>query len=239
MRKFFASLVMIMLIVEPLSAGTQSAPRLIPKGSVTLLESGIVVDKEIPAPAGMLMACTGQCFIEASGLQLVGADKTVFALHEENTRFSVMVLEGNVDFSLHSGAKPLVFKTPFHDPEGAKPYLIPASSDEVFRGSLQVTTERAILTMTKGSLKLVSTDGQKLIHAGNAIILAQYSPPKDKISAFATNADASTAGDDWTGIAVGAATVGILGATIAALAGGGGGGGGGGGDGDTKEVTPH
>ena len=237
MRKFFASLIMVMLIVQPLSAAAQSAPRLIPKGTVTLLESGIVVDKEIPAPPGMLMACTGQCLIEADGLQLSGADKTVFALHEESTRFSVVVKEGNVDFSMHSGAKSLVFKTPFHDAQGPNPYLIPASPDQVFRGSLQVTKDKAILTMTKGSLKLVSTGEQKLIHAGNAIILAQYSPPKDRISTFDTNAHVSKAEDGWTGIAVGAATVGILGATIAALAGGGGGGGGGGGD--TKEVSPH
>lgn len=159
-----------LLIAQPLFAG--SGPMLVPQGSVKLLESGAVVDKEMPAPAGMMMACNGQCYIEANGLQLMGADKTVFAVHEDASRFSVMVQKGNVEFSLSAAAKPVEFKTPF-DTLDARPYMVPASSDSVIRGNLQVTDDKAVLTLSQGTLELTNSDGQRLLHAGNAIVLAQ------------------------------------------------------------------
>lgn len=169
-QKISVFLVAALLLAQPLFA--DSAPRLVPQGSVKLLASGTVVDKEMPAPAGTLMACNGQCYIEANGLQLMGSDKTVFAVHEESDKFSVMVQEGNVEFALKSDAKPVEFKTPF-DTLDAKPYMVPTSSDAVVRGNLQVTKERAVLTLTQGSLELTNSDGQKLIHAGNTLVLAQ------------------------------------------------------------------
>lgn len=159
-----------LLLAQPLFA--DSSARLVPQGSVKLLTSGTVVDKEMPAPAGTLMACNGQCYIEANGLQLMGSDKTVFAVHEEGDKFIVMVQEGNVDFALGHDAKPVEFKTPF-DSVDAKPYMVPTGSEAVVRGSLQVNKERAVLTLTQGSLELTNSDGQKLIHAGNSLVLAQ------------------------------------------------------------------
>jgi hypothetical protein len=167
-RKISLFLATALLVAQPLLA----APRLVPQGSVKMIDSGIVVDKEMPVPAGMLMACTGQCYIEANGLQLMGSDKTVFAVHEEADHFSVLVQEGSVDFALRAETKPVEFKTPF-DNMTAKPYLIPASTDSVVRGTLQVSGDKAVLTMTQGSLELTNAQGQKLVHAGSALVLAQ------------------------------------------------------------------
>ena len=167
-RKICFFLAGALLLAQPVLAG----PLLVPQGSVKLLASGTVVDKEMPAPAGALMACNGQCYIEANGLQLMGSDKTVFAVHEENDKFSVMVQEGNVEFALGADAKPVEFKTPF-DNVDAKPYMVPTASDSVVRGNLQVTKERAVLTLTQGTLELTNSDGQKLIHAGNTLVMAQ------------------------------------------------------------------
>lgn len=54
-----------------------------------------------------------------------------------------------------------------------KPYAIQTGTDAVVRGNLQVTEERAQLTLTQGSLELTGADGQKLIHAGKTVVLAQ------------------------------------------------------------------
>jgi hypothetical protein len=207
-RKISLFLTTAILVAQPLLA----APWLVPQGSVKMVSTGIVVDKEMPAPAGMLMACTGQCFIEANGLQLMGSDKTVFAVHEEADRFSVLVQEGSVDFALRADTKPVEFETPF-DNMTAKPYLIPASTDSVVRGTLQVSGNKAVLTMTEGSLELVNAEGQKLIHAGNAIVLAQATTSGTSASAAtATGATLTT-----TQIVAGAVAVGAVAAGAVAI----------------------
>ncbi len=236
-QKGFTFLVAAMLICPPLPAGAGSAPRLIPQKPVTLLATGLVVDKEIPAPSGMLLACSGECIVEADGLQLVGADQTVFALEEGSTRFLVTIMEGKLDFSLHADAKPMAFKTPYQDPEDSNTYLVQASSDDVFRGSLMIDTQndKAMLNMTKGSLKLVAIDGQKVVHAGNAIFLPTHTPDGVGTLTLASGSGGSEAKFSGAGLAVGAGALAILAATGMALGSGGGGGGGGG---DSKETSP-
>jgi hypothetical protein len=232
-KKFFPTLLATMMLFQPLTVSAASISRLVPNGTVTLLESGTVVDKEIPVPNGILMSSNGQSLIENEGLHLVSADKTVFAIQEESTHFNLMVMEGSVDFAMSPESKPLGFRPFFQDSAGANPYLIPASSENVFRGTLQVTKDKATLTMTEGSLKVVSVDGQTMVNRGDTIILAQLSSGATG-SNIAENPPGPNPGADWGGIAVGAASVGILGAAIAALATGSGGG-----DGDGDEGSPY
>jgi len=222
-QKIVSLLAVILLLAQPLMARSLSGPRLVPEGSVTLLKTGAVVESEMPAPTGVLMACNGQCFIEADGVQLLGADKTVFAVHEDHDAFTVLVDTGSVSFAMRADAKPVEFKTPF-DAFLAKPALIPVSSEAVIRGSLEVTESRAVLTMAEGSLELTNDQGQKLLKAGNSIVLAKGM----RLSA----ADAEA----LSGAAVATATLAIIGASIVAVAGGGGGGGGGG---DSDEASPQ
>lgn len=190
------SVVLAAALLLALPVFADSSPRLVPQGSVKLLSSGTVVDKEMPAPSGTLMACNGQCYIEANGLQLMGSDKTVFAVHEEGDKFVVMVREGNVDFALGADSKPVEFKTPF-DGVSAKPYMVPTGSDSVVRGNLQVDKERAVLTLTQGSLEVTNADGQKLIHAGSSLVLAQA-------------AVGGAAGGTAVGAGAGASTAGLI-----------------------------
>ena len=222
-RRISLFLATTLLVAQPLLA----APMLVPQGSVKMVDSGIVVDKEMPAPAGMLMACTGQCYIEANGLQLMGSDKTVFAVHEEAELFSVMVREGRVDFALRADTKPVEFKTPFDTMTG-KPYLIPASTDSVVRGTLQVSDDKAVLTMTQGSLELTNSQGQKLVHAGSAIVLAQA--VTDGAGASGTAKAGTTL--TTTQIVTGAVVVGAVAAGAVAI------GSSGGGSGDGSEASP-
>ena len=228
LQQFFAFLVSIILIMQPLLAVAGSTPMLIPKNTVTLLATGLVVDKEIPAPSAMLMECSGECVIEADGLQLVGADKTVFSLEEGSTRYLVTIMEGELGFALRSDAKPLAFKTPFHNPADTNSYLIPASSDEVFKGTIQIDNRNnnAILSMRKGSLKLVAINGQQVVRAGNAIFLPRLPPTGESALSFASLPRDS--GASFGGLALGAGVLAILAITGMALGSGGGGGGGGG-----------
>lgn len=225
-RKFMPLFLAAILTAQPLMAAGSAAPRLVSQGSVKLVDSGTLVDREMPAPSGVLMACSKQCFIESNGLQLLAEDGTVFAIRDEADRVLVMVREGNVDFALRADARPLVFETPF-DTFETRAHAIPAGSEAVVQGKLSVTAERASLTMTEGSLELVSSDGRRLVESGNAVILAQYK----------AGAPSSTAGfteEDVTGGLVAAGAIAIIGAAVLGLAGGGDGGGGGGG-GDANE----
>ncbi len=198
-RKSLVVLIAATLLAQPLFAG--SAPRLVPEGSVKILDNGVVMNQEMPVPAGSLMACSGQCYVEANGLQLLGADKTVFAVEEGAERFTVMVREGSLDFALGADAKPVDFRTPF-DTLAAKPYAVQTGTDAVVRGTIQVTEERALLTLTQGSLELTGADGQKLIHAGNTLVLTQAADGGSGAAAT-TSLSAPT-------IAVGAAAVGAV-----------------------------
>jgi hypothetical protein len=220
-QKIASLLTATLLLAQPLMALPLSAPRLVPEDSVTLLNSGAVVESEMPAPTGVLMACNGQCFIEADGVQLLGADKTVFAVHEDHDAFTVLVNTGSVSFTMRADAKPVEFKTPF-DTFLAKPALVPVSSEAVIRGTLEVSESRAVLTMAEGSLELTNDQGQKLLKAGNSIVLAK--------GIGLSEADAET----LTGAAVATATLGIIVASIVAVAGGGDEDGG-----ESDEASPH
>lgn len=199
-----------LLLAQPLLAG----PQMIPHGSVKLLDSGAVVDQQMPVPSGMLMACSGQCYIEASGMQLMGSDKTVFAVHEESDRFSIMVQQGTVDFALTAETKPVEFTTPF-DSINARPYMLPASSDSVARGTLQVTENRAVLTMTQGSLELTNSDGHKLIHAGSSIVLAQATVEGGAAGAVGTTGGTAGATLSTAGLVVGGMGAAIISGAVA------------------------
>lgn len=228
LREVGVSLLAAALFCLPLNAQAGAGPRLVPKGTVTLLESGTSVDQEIPAPAGMLMACKGQCYVEAGGMRLMGADGTVFGVRETPELFSVMVREGSVDFALSADAKPMELNTPF-DTLTARPYAVPASEEGVITGNLSVTDERAVLTLAQGSLELTNSQGQTLLHAGSALTLVQ-SPYK--AGSEQKSFDMRNTISGWV---VGVGALAIMGASVAALSGGGGDDGGGG---DATEVSP-
>lgn len=207
MTRFHNTLICLsamLLLAQPLWAG----PLLHPRGSVKMLDSGVVLDKQMPAPEGMLMACSGQCFIEAGGMMLAGSDQTVFAVREEAQTFHVLVREGQIDFSLRAEAKPVAFQTPF-DTLDVRPYLIPADTSAVVSGTLRVDATRAVLTMTQGSLEVVNDQGRQLIHAGNAIVLAQA------VTSGTTTTTTTTATFATGGLIVGAGGAALLGGAIA------------------------
>lgn len=230
LKKILVTAVLTAALGGPLHAASGGAPRLVPLGSVVILETGVVLDREIPAPPGMLMACKGRCYVESPGMLLSTADGTVFAIREENDRHSVAIQKGSLDFTLSDGAKPLEFRTPF-DTVKASPYLVPAGNEAVVRGTLQVTENKATLSVSQGSLQIANPKRhENLLHAGNAVNMPQPTPKSPYTAGSGkTSTDMRETLSGWV---IGAASLGIIGASIGALASGGDGGGGGGDDGD-------
>jgi len=190
----------VLMAFQPVWAG--SGALLVPQGSVKILPTGAVVDSRMPVPEGVMMACSGRCLVEAKGVQFVGSDRTVFAVQEEADRWSVAVQEGAVDFAVRADAKPVSFTTPF-DTVSSQPHAVPASTDSVVRGTLQVTEDRAVLRVTQGSLEVVSSSGRQLIQPGNSIVLAQ--------AVVGAGAAGGTGGGTFLGMGTAAATVAGLG----------------------------
>jgi len=162
--------VLAALLASPLMAGTFSSPRLIPEGTVTLAHSGAVLDREVPVPDGMLMRGNGRCLIEGDGMQIITADKTVFALRDEIGRSCVTILQGAIEFTLRPDAKPAEWALPF-DTVQARPAPSPGGSAGVVRGTLDVTPDNAVLTVTHGGLEISKAGERKLVPSGDGITL--------------------------------------------------------------------
>jgi hypothetical protein len=213
----------VLFAFQPVWAG--SGAFLVPQGSVKILPTGAVVDSQMPVPEGVLMACSGRCLVEAKGVQFVGSDQTVFAVQEEPDRWSVAVQEGAVDFAVRADAKPVSFTTPF-DTVSSQPHAVPASSDAVVRGTLQVGKDRAVLRVTQGSLEVVSSSGQQLVQAGNSIVLAQAAVgaagagAAGSAGAAGAGAAAAGAGAALGGIGLGTAAAVVAGVGVTAIAAG-------------------
>jgi len=169
-RRILALFAVILYSFQPVWAGP--TPRLIPQGSVKLVKGGVVVDSEMPVPQGMLMACSGKCMVEAQGLLLVGSDKSVFAIKEEPSDWSILVKKGTINFSLRTDTKPVIFQTPF---EGisAQPLIIPTSTNPIIRGTLNVTEDNAVLSLNQGALHVAYAGKESVVRAGENIVLAQ------------------------------------------------------------------
>ena len=205
MKKFCKSFVVVLaalLVVQPMLAVAASPARIIPTGNVSLLADGKEMSQfrsEMPLPQGALMACNGNCLVQTQSLQLVAADKTVFALAESQKEWDLTVKSGQVDFAIAAQAKPMAFHTP-HDIITAEQAIIPASSDGLVRGYVSVTENGTELTVQEGALQVMSSDGRQLVQAGHSVVLAQAKVGKTEKAAAAGAAASAGAG---AGIAAG------------------------------------
>lgn len=162
--------VLATLLASPLMAGSSSPPRLIPEGTVMLVNKGAILDREVPVPDGMLMTGNGRCLIEGDGMQIAGDDKTVFAFRDEIDRSCVTVMQGVIEFALRTDSKLAEFKLPF-DTVQARPV---AGSDGVVSGALDVTPDKAVLTMTRGALEISKAGERKIVPPGGSIDLGRF-----------------------------------------------------------------
>jgi hypothetical protein len=118
-----------------------SPARLIPAGTVSVLENGKEVNRfksEMPMPQGLTMAVNGKCIIQSQSLQLVAQDEAVFALTEAESRYDLTVKSGRVDFAMRSEQNP--FPSYPHDLIRAERAIVPAAA-MVGEGFITVTKD--------------------------------------------------------------------------------------------------
>lgn len=215
---FFAVLAALM-IVQPVPASAESVLRLIPTGTVNLVEDGKSVGSfrsEMPLPQGMLMACKGSCIVQSQSLQLVARDEAVFALAEAAERWDLTVKTGRVDFTMRSQVKPVTFHTP-HDTLQTQQVIVPAGNNGLVRGYVVVTDGSTELHVTEGALQMTTRNGSQRVHPGHSIQLAQavIAPPGEAGNGSPSPGANGFAGMDTPALAAaGLGTAGIMGATI-------------------------
>lgn len=206
--------VLAVLLASPLMAGTFSSPRLIPEGTVTLAQSGAVLDREVPIPEGMLMLGNGRCLIEGDDIQIITEDKAVFAFRDEIDRSCVTVMQGGIEFTLRTDARATEWALPF-DTVQARPAPSQADSAGVVRGTLDVTPDNALLTMTLGGLEISKAGERKHIPSGDSISLNRLTFDESSVH---PPGGSTEIGSEPIGMGFAAGFAAVSGLTAAALA---------------------
>ena len=164
-----------LFVAQPMLATAGSSARLIPAGSVRVMDNGKEINNfksEMPMPQGLTMAVNGKCIVQSQSLQLVAQDQAVFALNEAESRYDLTIKSGRVDFAMRPEAKPVSFHTP-HDLIQSEQAIVPAGNAGLVRGFVTVSEEKTELSIQEGALQVMSSDGTQLVQPGHSIVLAQ------------------------------------------------------------------
>lgn len=217
------------IAVWPVMVVAGTPAKIIPTGKVSLLENGKPtqqIQSEMPLPEGVMMLCSGQCLMRADGMQLLAKDNAVFGVAEGAKKWEVTVKSGQIDFTLASSSKLVTFHTP-HDVIDMQEAVFAASSNGVVRGSIMVTEKDTHFSITKGTARVSTENGVRVIQDGAEIqsTQAQLGP--------GAGGGGLLAGGVGTGLAIaGVATALIVGGAVVA------GNSGGGGIGQESQSTP-
>jgi hypothetical protein len=154
-----------------------SNSRIMPTQKVTMLQGDKKVGeftKEAPLPEQTMLICQGDCGIKMGNLYLVATDGSLFSITDNSDTRELYVKEGKVYFALSSLPQSLMFKTP-NAVFTAKEVMLKASTNSgSLKGYVSVTSKAIELGIIEGGSMLVSTiEGDKMIPAGNRILLAQ------------------------------------------------------------------
>lgn len=164
-----------LLAASPLPVMAGNSVRIIPAGSVRIMDNGKEVNSfksEMPMPQGLMMAVNGKCIVQSQSLQLLAQDQAVFSLSEGESRYDLTVKSGRVDFAMRSEAKPVSFHTP-HDLIRSEQAVVPAGDKGVVRGFITVSDKGTELSVQEGALQVVSSDGTQWVQPGRSIVLAR------------------------------------------------------------------
>ena len=91
------------------------AARIIPIGTVSIIEDGKVIGKfsqEAPLPEGALLRCEGNCAVKLDDVYMAVEPKTVFSVSPMANRHYILIQQGAVYFSINESSRPLHFDTP-------------------------------------------------------------------------------------------------------------------------------
>jgi len=173
-----------------------NAGRIIPMGKVYMLKDGKTIgsySSEAPLPENTLLKTEGDCAVKLSDLYLVAADKSQFAISNADTSRELRVKGGTVYFALSKLPQPMVFTTP----EGfvtAQQVILNASTEKsILKGYVMVSEKGSEIGVIEGGSLLISTaDGDKLVKAGNRILLAQSEVKEDQCDDRVKNVELCT-----------------------------------------------
>ena len=186
-KQFFTQAIKVGLVSLALIAFTingfgmeGNAGRIIPMGKVYMLKDGQTIgsySSEAPLPENTLLKTQGDCAVKLTDLYLVAVDKSQFAISNADTSRELRVKEGTVYFALSKLPQALVFTTP----EGfvtVQQVILNASTEKsILKGYVAVSEKGSEIGVIEGGSLLISTaDGNKLVTAGNRILLAVATP---------------------------------------------------------------
>jgi len=153
------------------------AGRIIPMGKVYMLKDGHTIgsySSEAPLPENILLKAEGDCAVKLSDLYLVAADKSRFAISNADASRELRVKDGTVYFALSKLPQALVFTTPQGFVTAQQVILNASTEKSILKGYVAVSEKGSEIGVIEGGSLLISTaDGDKLVKAGNRILLAQ------------------------------------------------------------------
>jgi hypothetical protein len=154
-----------------------NAGRIIPTGKVYMIKDGQTIgsySSEAPLPENTLLKTEGDCAVKLPDLYLVAVDKSQFAISNADTSRELRVKEGTVYFALSKLPRALVFTTPDGFVTAQQVILNASTEKSILKGYVAVSEKGSEIGVIEGGSLLISTaDGEKLVTAGNRILLAQ------------------------------------------------------------------
>lgn len=195
--KWFSMLLVAFMVMQPVLGMAGLSTRVIPTGKVSVLEDGKAVSQfqsEMPLPQGKLMACDGNCLVQADTMQLVAHDKAVFSAAESKSQWDLALNEGRMDFTLGSQAKPLAVRTPDDMVQ------IERVAGSKATGYVVVTEKGTQVVVHEGSFQVAGRNGTQVIEAGQSMTIARADTDK---SDDGMDADAAVGGAAGGGFAAG------------------------------------
>jgi hypothetical protein len=180
LRNLFVMLTVIFLVlgfIPNAFSGDIQNSSLIPGDRVTVFRDGEKIaeyTKEMPVPEGSMLFCEGRCVVKLNEIAMVVEDKSTVGIDSQNNSRYLYVKDGTVYFGISAIPQPLVFLTPAGSVSANQVILKAAADTNMLEGYVSVGKNGSELgVIDGGSLRIATSDGQKILHPGQRILLAQ------------------------------------------------------------------
>ncbi len=214
-RQMAGTVAVVFMMASVIQAA--EAARLLTSAKVNVYRNGKLVqvlNESAPLPEGALLKPVGDCGVRMAHMSLVAKEGSAFAVNQVGSSVELGVESGTVYFAAASNAPKTVFKTP----AGlvvTQQLIVKAAADGLLKGFVQVRDDKTTLGVLDGGDMVVSTvEGERVIHAGEQMILAQ-APAAG--GAAAGSAGGAAAGGAAAGAAVAGIPAGLLAAGLVAV----------------------
>jgi hypothetical protein len=169
-------IILFSFVAEDFSLGAYSG-RIIPMGRVSVYKGDQKVgefNEEAPFPEGFVLECNKQCVVKLDDLYLVAADKSMFSVTTKTYRRELRIEEGTIYFALRTLPRSLAIITAEGDFTVHEVRLNASSDGNFLKGYVSVKPATTEIGVIEGGSMLVSTtEGEKIIKAGERITIAQ------------------------------------------------------------------